>query len=101
MNKKKVVKQPQKNSGNIKKTVTTAFELPKEIVLNLPLITLTGNEELYIENYKGIVEYTDEKVRLNTNCGMLKIEGRNLFLKEITSENIYVTGKLIKLEYLI
>lgn len=90
-----------KIKDKFKKTFATAFELPKEIILNLPLITLTGNEQLYIENYKGVIEYTNEKVRLKTNCGVLKIEGKNLVLKEITTENIEVTGVIRKFEYLI
>lgn len=101
MKKNKPIIETKKNTNKLKKTVTSILELPKEIVLNLPLITLTGNEELYIENYKGIIEYTEGKIRLNTACGILKIEGRNLFLREITAENIAVTGTLTKLEYLV
>lgn len=101
MNKKKFKTQSNISKKDIKKSVTTMFDLPKEIMLNLPLITIIGNEELTIENYKGVIEYTEEKIRLNTSCGILKIEGKKLFLKEITSENISIIGNIIKFEYLI
>ena len=84
----------------VKREVTAALALPKEIVLNLPLITLYGNEELNLENYKGVVEYTDERIRISTSKGILKIEGRNLLLKQVTSENISVTGGIVKIEYM-
>ena len=82
----------------IKKGVSSVLELPKEIVLNLPLITLVGNEDLCIENYKGLIEYTDEKVRISTNAGVVRIEGKGLWLKKIITENILLGGKITKIE---
>jgi len=84
----------------VKREVTAALALPKEIVLNLPLITLYGNEELNLENYKGVVEYTNERIRISTSKGVLKIEGRGLLLKQVTSENISVTGGIVKIEFM-
>ena len=84
----------------VKRDITAALALPKEIVLNLPLITMYGNEELNLENYKGIVEYTNERLRISTSIGVLKIEGRNLLLKQVTSEHITVAGGIVKIEYI-
>lgn len=85
----------------LKKKVAGALELPKEVMLNLPLISLTGNEELLIENYRGIIEYTETTARLNTACGVLRIDGRGLVLKELTSESLLITGRLAKLEFIV
>ncbi|USF29531.1 sporulation protein YqfC [Clostridium sp. MD294] len=80
--------------GGLRRNVVNALELPKEVMLNLPLISLTGKEELIIENYKGIVEYGDEVMRVNTAIGVLRIEGKGLLLKQLTSECIVVTGTI-------
>ena len=40
-----------------RRNMTEALELPKEILLHLPLISFIGQEEVTIENYKGILEY--------------------------------------------
>jgi len=74
--------------------------LPREIILNLPQVILTGSGEVNIENYKNLIEYTDTKIRINTNSGILMVAGHNLALKQITAEHITVTGGIIKLEYL-
>ena len=87
--------------SGLKKKMARALELPAEIMLNLPLISLTGNEELLIENYKGIIEYTDAQARLSTACGILRIEGKALVLKEITEESLSITGRITKLEFLL
>lgn len=83
------------------KNALKVLELPKEALMNYPLVTLTGKEEAMIENYKGIIEYSEEKVRLNTSVGILRIEGKNLLLKQVTSENILVLGIILKIEYVI
>lgn len=80
--------------GGLRRNVVNALELPKEVILNLPLISLTGKEELIIENYKGIIEYGDEVMRVNTAIGVLRIEGKGLLLKQLTSECIVVTGTI-------
>ena len=40
----------------IRKTFADAFELPAEAVSALPVITLTGQIDMIIENYGGVVE---------------------------------------------
>lgn len=80
--------------GRLRRNVVNALELPKEVMLNLPFISLTGKEELVIENYKGIIEYGDEVMRVSTAAGVLRIEGKGLLLKQLTSECIVVIGNI-------
>jgi len=70
-------------------------------VLNLPLISVIGNEELIIENYKSVVEYSEEVVRISTSCGILKVEGRKLNLRRMTSEAVTITGTLTNFGFII
>jgi sporulation protein YqfC len=86
---------------DIKKKITAMLDLPKEIVLNLPMVSMIGFEEFTLENYKGIVEYTEEKMRISTASGILKLEGKKMCLKQITAENITITGRITKFEYLL
>jgi len=86
---------------NIRSQIANLFELPKEIVLNLPMISIIGNQELHIENYKSVVEYSEEVVRINTSAGVLKVEGRKLNLKHMTSEVVTITGTLTNLDFII
>lgn len=85
----------------IKRNVTDALELPKEVMLNLPLLSLMGREELTIENYKGIMEYNEECIRVNTAVGIIKIRGKGLCLKQLTAECVVVSGGIMSVEYLV
>lgn len=86
---------------SIKSIFTKIMEIPKEVIIDLPLISMTGNEDLTIENYKGVIEYSEERIRINTSKGVIKIEGKNLLLNEITDDDIAVTGTILKLEFMI
>lgn len=84
----------------LRKNMTEALELPKEIMLNLPLISFIGREEVSIENYKGILEYGEETVRVSTATGILRLTGSGLCIKQLSAECLVVTGRVEKMEFL-
>lgn len=100
--KKKTIRKKEENKPkvNIKQKVTEILELPKEIVLNVPRITILGNSNLLIENYKGIIEYDNDKIRVNTGAGTIRITGERLTIKEITSEDLMIDGEIATMEFL-
>ena len=83
-----------------RRNMTEALELPKEILLHLPLISFIGQEDVTIENYKGILEYSEETVRIGTAAGVLRLEGQWLCLKQLSAECMVVTGRVEKMEFL-
>ena len=70
------------------------LEIPKEVYSNIPKFTITGFEEIIIENYKGILEYEDFFVRISTHIGIVNINGYNLNLETMTNDDIRVSGKI-------
>jgi len=78
----------------LKAAISEALELPGEITLNLPKIIMIGHSRMLIENHKGVIEFTPLKIRLNSGIGVIKIEGIDLNLKNIASDDIIVTGKI-------
>ncbi|SCX94010.1 sporulation protein YqfC [Alkaliphilus peptidifermentans] len=88
-----------KKTEEIKKTIADILELPQDIVLDLPKITMVGNLQLYVENHKGIVEYSSNRVRIFTKCGVLRVIGKNLLLKNIVLEEIVIVGEIREVEF--
>ena len=74
------------------------LELPKEVYSNEPKIILTGFDELIIENFKGILEYEEYFVRINTYIGIINVNGYNLRLENMTNDDIKVCGKIESLD---
>lgn len=80
-----------KNS-NIKTRISDSLDLPKEVTLNIPILKVTGKNDISIENHRGIIEYSSEILRINSNIGIIKIIGKNLYIKEISKEEIFIVG---------
>jgi sporulation protein YqfC len=75
------------------------FEIPQDIILDLPRITLLGNKQLLIENHKGIIEYDPSLVRIKMTQGELIIRGTNFTLGSLQVEQILIEGTIIELKY--
>ena len=63
-------------------------------------ITLVGNLQLYVENHKGIIEYSTGLIRINTKSGILVVTGSDLSIRTIVIEEIIVVGRIDKVEFL-
>jgi sporulation protein YqfC len=84
------------NGSAIRKKLIEVSGVPKELFM--PVITISGNDELRIVNYKGVIEYTGERVRLGTSCGVVRVEGKRLVMGHIAAETALVTGAISKVE---
>ena len=74
------------------------MEIPKEVYSNIPHIILTGFEEMTVENNKGILEYDDYFIKIDTDIGIINIHGLNLNLEKMTEDNLKINGKIEKIE---
>jgi len=79
---------------SLKRWLANALELPKDVVLDLPVVTLIGDEELLFANHRGVLEYATHSVRIKTSLGVFKVAGSDLILKEINAENVVVIGQI-------
>lgn len=74
------------------------LELPQEVYSDIPKITITGFNEIILENYKGILEYEEIFVSIGTYIGIINISGLNLNLEKMTNDDIKITGKIDSIE---
>jgi sporulation protein YqfC len=84
----------------VKRQFSEAMELPGDVILNLPKIIMVGNIQLFIENHRGIIEYTSEGVRVSVGEGEVTVIGENLMLRNILPDELCVEGKIRSLSFL-
>ncbi len=78
----------------MKRQMSDILEIPSDVMLDLPKIVMVGNLQVFIENHRGIVEYTSETVRVNVSEYEVVVKGENLLLRNILPEEISVDGKI-------
>ena len=83
-----------KKQKNAISKIDRILEMPQEVYTDTPKITITGFNEMIIENFKGILEYEDYYIRINTSLGIININGYELNLENMTNDDIKVNGKV-------
>lgn len=89
----------RKRGGRFKAIVSELFELPPEVVLDLPRLTLAGNLQLLVENHRGVVAYDDTEIRIGVNNGELVVRGQNLQIKNLFAAELLIKGEIEGLDY--
>lgn len=90
---------PRSRKVGITQRFADLFDLPRDVILDLPTISAIGNTRVSIENHRGIIEYNNELIRVNTSRGELRIVGKGLYIQTILREEIVVEGRLLSVEY--
>lgn len=86
----------EKRGKIIREKMGEILDMPLDMIKDYSRMTVIGNESILIENYKGIMEYEDEVIRLSNN---ISIFGRKLYIEEITDDEILITGELKSIEF--
>ncbi|MDD2443820.1 MAG: sporulation protein YqfC [Desulfotomaculaceae bacterium] len=84
----------------VKKQFSEFLEIPGDVAMDLPKITLVGSVQLLIENHRGIIEYTREGIRVSVVEGEVAIAGENLMLRNILPDELYVEGEIHSIKFL-
>ncbi|AEF17536.1 sporulation protein YqfC [Thermoanaerobacterium saccharolyticum] len=88
-------------SNTIKEGILNLVDFPKDVLLNLPKITVIGNTQITVENHRGIIEYIPERIRINSTIGMIRITGKNMIINSVMTEILVITGKILNIEIIV
>jgi len=86
--------------GKLLQQLTNAFELPPDVVLNYPRITITGSVQLLMENHKGLISYEPDRIRIRTEQGEAVITGSHLKIDSLLSSEIRINGHIDGVQFL-
>ena len=89
-----------KKSKDLSNTVVQALDLPKDLFLGLPNISLLGNREIYVSNHHGIMSYEEEIIILLIKDYQFYIKGKNLVISSYTRDEITIKGYIHSVEFI-
>ncbi len=84
---------------SIRERLAEKLKLPKDLVMGAAVLTVTGRSEAYIENYRGIIEYTEEKIRLQTKTCQIMLIGTKLHIDYYTEDEMKISGQIGEIHY--
>ena len=91
------MKRAARFSKRLKNRFSEISDISEELTMGLAKVVILGNQECLIENYNGIIQYENEKIRLKTRSGIVMIEGNNLHINEIGEGEMLIKGKITNL----
>ena len=77
---------------SLKEKVSEMAGIPKDVSMGMSIIRIIGHQELYIENYRGILEYTDTCLRILTKMGQINISGSKLEIVYYSNDEMKIIG---------
>ena len=83
-----------------KEMILDSQKLQKDICMGARKVTMTGNREAWIENYRGILEYTEQMILLQGKTCQACFEGTGLSIDYYTNEDMKISGCICCVRYL-
>lgn len=87
-------------SKHTSKKIFKSLDLPQDLFLGLPNISLCGNKEVYISNHRGILSYGLEQMVILTKDYQIQIKGKDLNIISYTKEDLTIQGYIRVMEFL-
>ena len=87
------------NNKSGRELLADSLKLPRDMVLGEFKLSMTGNRELFIENYRGIAEYGEDAILLQTKGDILKITGKHLTIEYYTNEDMKISGIIANIQF--
>jgi len=84
---------------NIKRVLSEKLDISKDVMLDMPKITIIGKEEITIENHKGIIVFEKNLIKVKTKINPIKIQGNNFEILYIAEATVSINGEFISIEY--
>jgi sporulation protein YqfC len=75
------------------------LDLPMDVVQDLPRLTMIGNVQLYIENHRGVLHFSSDQLQLQLTKGKLEVRGKQLVIRAILPEEVFIEGVIDGIHY--
>lgn len=79
-------------SKRLRKWTADILDLPQDVVFDLPRMTMIGDRQLYIENHRGVLHFSPDRLSLALPAGELEVAGEELVIRGIWTEEVFIEG---------
>ena len=83
----------------LRERLASAAGMPRDVTMKAAVVTVLGTFEACIENYRGITEYTESLVRVQTKSGQIRLTGKHLHVEYYMNDEMKITGRIESVEF--
>ena len=80
-------------------TMAACLGIPREVSAGAAVVSSFGNRCLYIENHKGIIEYSPDSIKIQARPCKIQITGKDLDIAFYTAEEMKIVGRICEIRY--
>ncbi|MDD6293432.1 MAG: YabP/YqfC family sporulation protein [Eubacteriales bacterium] len=79
--------------------IADTLSLPKDIVMGASILHLIGQYEIYIENYKKIIEFSEEVIKIQGRNSKIIITGKHLHIEYFNHNDMKIKGRISNISF--
>ena len=79
--------------------LSSAFEIMPGTLSSGCAIQMSSNREVLIDGCRGLLEYGDEKIRVNVGNGVVQLVGRGLEIESLSYKAVVISGYILSVEF--
>ncbi len=92
-------KRRRKRKNATGEIIKTALDIPEILTADLPHIEAEGNREISVDGCRGILEYTQDKIKLNTGKLVITFIGDGIEIKTYSEIQTVIGGNILSVEF--
>lgn len=74
--------------------LTDKLRIPPDVSLDEIKLSASGNQRLWVENYRSVMDYTKKRLVILGKGHKITIEGENLKMEYFTKEDLLIRGEI-------
>lgn len=90
----------RRSEGQKLQSVVSKMQVPVSAMTNCAHFEMNSNREVAIEGCRGILQYDENMIRLNTGKMVTSFCGRNLAIRCLTPDSLIVEGFITSIEFI-
>lgn len=95
----KIPKKPSGEEPRIAESISRKLQLSEDVLASAPLLMGYGPHRLCLENYRHIIEYNDDMIRIQTKMGRIHVKGESLVIAYFRDDGMCIMGNISAIEY--
>lgn len=80
--------------------IIESIDLPADLFLGFPILSFTGNQELYIANHRGILLFSSEEIDILAESMQIQVKGKSLNIFSYSKEELIIKGTISSVGFL-